>query len=131
MKKNKSYRQNLNPTSNEKLSAKPTAKDYFKLGIILVIIVAFFVWLGMYLIDEKSDEVQYVKEDYTITKGVITDITLYKGKSVTVKYSVNGKVYEESDGIDKKLTKKRGDSIQIKYSNKKPELMVSEFNWDY
>lgn len=131
MKKNKSYRQNLNPTTNEKLSNKPTAKDYFKLGIILIIIVGFFVWLCVYLIGEKSDEVQYVKEDYTITNGVITDITLYKGKSVTVKYLVNGKMYEESDGIDKKMTKKRGDSIQIKYSNKKPELMVNEYNLDY
>ncbi|AWK04516.1 hypothetical protein HYN56_09840 [Flavobacterium crocinum] len=124
---NNRNKKNINPISQE----KTTVKDYFKLGVILAIIILFFVWIGVYLIEEKSDEVQYIREDYTITKGIITDITLYKGKSVTVKYLVNGKIYKESDGIDKKMTKVRGDSINIKYSNKKPELMISEYNWDY
>jgi len=112
-------------------TTKPTTIDYIKLTVILFLILAFFVWLTMYLTEEKGNEIQYVKEDYTTTRGIITKISLYKGKSVRIKYLVNGKIYEKSDGMGKKLDKKEGDSITLKYSNKNPELMVSEFNWDY
>ncbi|MFH6945162.1 hypothetical protein [Flavobacterium sp. FlaQc-50] len=118
-------------TNDKKIPTKPTTKEYFKLAGVLLGIIAFFVWLCIYLIDEKTDEIQYVKEDYTTSKGIITKMSLYKGKAVRIKYVVNGKVYEESDGMGKKLNKEEGDSIAIKYSNKKPELMISEYNWDY
>lgn len=108
------------------MTSKPTTKEYFKFAGVLLVIIAFFVWLCSYFIEEKTDEIQYVKEDYTVTKGIITKISLYKGKTLRVKYVVDGKIYEESDGMGKKLHKNEGDSIEIKYSNKKPELMVSE-----
>lgn len=104
---------------------------YAKLGVILIVIVVFFVWLGIYLINKKGDEITFIKKDYTVSKGIITKIKLYKGKSVTIKYIVKGKIYIESDGIDRKLHKNVGDSILIKISNKNPELMVSEYNWNY
>jgi hypothetical protein len=89
------------------------------------------VWLGIHLTNDKAKEINYIKEDYTEIKGIIIDKSLYKGKSITVKYLVKGKYYVESDGFSKNLDKQKGDSIYIKYSNKNPTLMVSECNWDY
>ncbi|HEY1193215.1 hypothetical protein [Flavobacterium sp.] len=120
-----------NQISKEKVVIKATRKDYFKLVLILFGIIAFFACLMKYLSDQRADEIRFINKDYTITKGIITKISLHKGKHVRIKYLVDDKVYIESDGMQKKLNKQAGDSISIKYSNKKPELMISEYNLDY
>ncbi|MBE8723358.1 hypothetical protein [Flavobacterium hungaricum] len=119
----------MNSTINK--ANKPTTKDYLKLAGILLLIISFFVCLCVYFTQERTNEIEYIKADYTITKGIITKISLYKGKSVGIKYIVKNKIYEESDAIHLKLNKKEDDSIYIKYYNKNPELMISEYNRDF
>ncbi|WP_291073622.1 hypothetical protein [Empedobacter sp. UBA5987] len=55
----------------------------------------------------------------------------YKGRSIDVRYIVNGKTFTESDGNDSKDNVNEGDSIIVKYSTENPELMITQFNDEF
>ena len=80
---------------------------------------------------QRIKEIEIIKKDYNITKGIITKKSTYKGNSIHIKYVVHDKVFNESDGFDEKNDFEEGDSVEIKYSKTKPELMISEFNENY
>lgn len=60
-----------------------------KLFSVFVFIICFFVFFINYLLNSRTDEIKLIKSDYNICKGVITDISLYKGHHVKVKFRVN------------------------------------------
>ncbi len=128
MKKKRIEKNRYIESKIDKPILKATRQEWFKLFAILLLILGGTVWVAIYLTNKRNDEIVYIKNDYTLSKGVITKITVYKGRSVRVKYRVKDKYYIESDGMDKRLNKETGDSIYIKYSNKRPELMISECN---
>lgn len=131
MKKRNIKENNMQQIKNKKQTTETTTKDYVKLAFIFLGIIFVFIFFISRNMKSKEQEIEYIKKDFTEIRGIIIEKSLYKGKSITIKYLVNGIYYIESDGFSKKLEKKEGDSISIKYSNQNPELMISECNWDY
>ncbi|MGL2962438.1 hypothetical protein ACSVH2_01310 [Flavobacterium sp. RSB2_4_14] len=99
------------------------------LAISVILTVIYF--LATSLRKERLKNIEFIKSNYKITKGIITGKHSYKGNSIHIRYIVDGKIYEEIDGYDEKFIFKEGDSVTIKYSKSMPDLMISEFNEDY
>ena len=89
--------------------------------------------MGLKSWNNRLREIAYIKRDFGITKAVVTKKKTYKGHSVSVEYYVKGILYEGKDGFDKKYENNfdQGDSITIKYSKLKPELIINQFNTNY
>ena len=85
-------------------------------------------------IDENGaqvTEISFINQNFETTRGIITKKSVYKGHNIRVKYKVNGIIYENSDGFNVNDNIQEGDSINLKYSKTKPELMITEFNEEY
>ncbi|ANF50625.1 hypothetical protein A0O34_08860 [Chryseobacterium glaciei] len=107
---------------------KISKKEYIQFSFVMIGIASFFITL-IYLISQKrGEEIQEINNDFSITNGVITKISLYKGHHIDVKFKVNNELVTGSDGMQKSTNKNVGDSIQIKYSNKNPTNFITELN---
>lgn len=110
---------------------KKTLKE--KICIFLVLLgmssVIYFIATG--LTEEREQEIEFVKKDFSMTRGIITKKSVYKGHHIRVKYKVEGKLYEESDGFNINDKVEEGDSVYVKYSKSRPELMITEFNDEF
>ena len=80
---------------------------------------------------ERIEEIKFIKADYHTIRGIVTEKHTYKGNSIHVKYKVDGKFYEGIDGFEERYKFDIGDSLFIKYSKTKPELMITEYNSEY
>jgi ribosomal protein S17 len=105
--------------------------DKLKLFVCIMIVPTIIYFIATTFRKQRIEEIEFIKKDFIITKGIITKKSTYKGNSIYIKYVVNDKVFSESDGFDEKNNFEEGDSVKIKYSKTKPELMISEFNEDY
>lgn len=94
-------------------------------------IIFFFVFFIKNGIKNREKEYNLVKSDYKITKGIITKMIVYKGKTIRVKFKINDKTYSGSDGMFFKKNKSVGDSIFLKYYAKDPNLFITELNKNY
>ncbi len=103
-------------------------KDKIKVFLTLAIVMAGIYFVATKLTDIRDEDIEFINTDYKYSKGVVTKKSVYKGHSIKVKYVVEGKVYTGSDGIDAGNKIREGDSVDIKYSMTKPELMITEFN---
>ncbi|MFH6935998.1 hypothetical protein [Flavobacterium sp. FlaQc-30] len=115
---------------------QPMLKNIFK-GIRLFLAMGTMIGV-LYLMALKSSnnrlrEIAYIKSDFGTAKAVVTAKKTYRGNSLSVEYYVNGIFYEAKDSFDDKYQDafNEGDSITIKYSAKKPELIINEFNATY
>jgi len=77
------------------------------------------------------DAIKYIKKDFVLTEGIVKEKNAYKGNFITVNYKVNDKIYEASDGIRATDNVEVGDTISLKYSKSRPELMMTIFNEEY
>lgn len=104
-----------------------------KLFLIIGIMTGILYLMGVKTWNNRLREIKYIKQNFGITKGVVTKKKTYKGHSVSVIYYVEGIFYEGKDGFDKKYENDfdEGDSITIKYSTIKPELIINQFNTSY
>ncbi|WKL48981.1 hypothetical protein Q1W71_04160 [Flavobacterium pectinovorum] len=104
-------------------------KIFFAIGIMTGILYL----MGLKSWNNRLREIAYIKRDFGITKGIVTKKKTYKGHSVSVEYYVKGILYEGKDGFDKKYENNfdQGDSIVIKYSKLKPELIINQFNSNF
>lgn len=103
----------------------------FNLGLALAIFGALY-WFGQKWDRDIQARIDTVNKDYEYGKGIITDIHLYKGHSVEIKYIVKNNQYEFSGGWDKNPNGLgEGDSIRFKYSTENPELLISELEDEY
>ena len=93
------------------------------LSIILIISI-----IVSYLGNSREDNINFINKSFDYTKGVVVKKIVYKGRSINVQYIVNGKSYIESDGIDEGDNINERDSVMVKYSTEKPELMITQFN---
>lgn len=105
--------------------------DRLKLYLCILLPLVGIYFIATYLRGQREKEIELIKSDFEVTSGIITSKTVYKGKSIRVKYIVNNITYRESDGFDDKFNFKVGDSIKLKYSKTKPQLMITEFNEEY
>ena len=103
-------------------------KEKFKDIFCVILTLCAIAIIPIYLRNKRLKEIDFISKDYILTKGIITDKTSYKGKSITVKYKVDNIFYEDSDGYDIEDNIEVGDSILIKYSKTKPEFMITIFN---
>lgn len=110
--------------------------DKIKTFLTLFAITAIII-ITLVLLTRKAEksEAEYLSEfnkGYNQTKGIITDIHYYKGRTLTVEYFINNKVYESTMGWDinpKHLDS--GDSIYLKYAITNPQIIFTELNKDY
>lgn len=103
-------------------------KDKFKVFLTLAIVMAGIYFIATKLTDIRDEDIEFINTDYKYSKAVVIKKSVYKGHSIKVKYMIDGKVYTGSDGIDAGNKIKEGDSVDIKFSRTKPELMITEFN---
>ncbi|WP_143161951.1 hypothetical protein [Flavobacterium terrae] len=91
--------------------------------------IIYFIATG--LRNQELQNIEFIKSDYKITRGIITKKSVTKGRHIRVEYKVGGKLYENSDGFNENDKVQEGDSVDIKYSISKPELMITEFNDEF
>ena len=93
--------------------------------------ISIVYFIATSLRNEELENIKFIKKDYKTTRGIVTEKNTLKGNSIHVRYKVNGKVYDEIDGFNEKYKFNKGDSLTLKYSITKPELMITEYNDEY
>jgi hypothetical protein len=109
-------------------SEKKSLRDKIYILLVMLGMLSIIYFIATSLRNEELKNIEFIKADYKITRGIITEKHTYKGNSIHVKYKVNEKIYEGIDGFNEIYDFKEGDSVVIKYSTTKPELMLTEFN---
>ena len=104
-------------------------KTYIFLILLGILSVIYFVATS--LRETELNNIDFIKKDFNVTRGIITEKHTHKGNSIHVRYKVDGKVYEEIDGFNEKYGFNEGDSLTLKYSKSKPGLMITEYNDEY
>lgn len=89
--------------------------------------------LGIYFIatnlrQKELENIDFINKNYKITKGIVIKKSVQKGNHIRVKYHVGDKEYVGIDGFTSFQKINVGDTILVKYSVSKPELMISQFN---
>ncbi len=107
----------------------PKEKIYIFFIILGMSSIVYFIATG--LRNQELKNIDFINRDYKITRGIITKKSVNKGRHITVEYKVEGKLYKDSDGFNENDKIQEGDSIYVKYSISKPELMITEFNDEY
>ncbi len=110
---------------------KISTKQYVQFITVMAIMLGLLVTFVYYRTQERKKDVEEIFNDYSITKGIITRIDLYKGKSINVKYKVNGEIIDGVNDIKELMGKNVGDSLLIKYSNKHPDKFITELSIKY
>ena len=110
---------------------KSTLKEKIYIFLILLGMLSIIYFIATSLTEKREQEIEFLKTDYAMTRGIITKKSVYKGHHIRVKYKVEGKLYEESDGFNINDKVEEGDSVYVKYSKTKPELMITELNNEF
>lgn len=98
-------------------------KEWFKLFFIISTICIFFYVFISYLNNEEKNELKYINSNYSLIKAKIVSKSTYKIWTLTVEYEVENIKYRESCGVNNNNLKV-GDSIWIKHSKTKPNLII-------
>lgn len=106
-------------------------KDKIKALITILIILAGIFFIASKLLNDKQHDIDEINKDFKFTKGIVIKKVAYKGHFIDVRYYVNGKEYISSDGFNSNQSVEEGDSVKVKYSVLKPEIMITEFNDKY
>jgi hypothetical protein len=119
--------------SIENTKFKPTKRDYLNLLLFFVFLFVFFYFLINYILAARKEDIKLINSNYGFVKAKIAYKTVYKGKSLTVEYVVNGVKHRESvlnaikdrESSSSNIYKLEvGDSILVKYSKTNPELIM-------
>lgn len=116
---------------NSKLVIKKNMIDKLKVFGILALIMFGVYYIATSLRDNELQNIDFINKDFKITKGVVVKKSVQKGNHIRVKYNVNGNQYTGIDGFTSYQKVNVGDSVGVKYSITKPELMITEFNEQY
>ncbi len=115
-----------------KIKTQPkTIKEKICIFLVLLGTTSIVYFIAMSLTKQREKEIEFINKDFSLTRGIITGKSVHKGRHVTVKYKVGEKYYEDSDGFNENDKVEEGDSVYVKYSKLKPELMITEFNDEY
>jgi len=110
---------------------KKSPKEKICVFLVMVGLVSIVYFIATSLRNERIEEIKFIKADFHTIRGIVTEKHTYKGNSIHVKYKVDGKFYEGIDGFEERYKFDIGDSLYIKYSKTKPELMITEYNSEY
>jgi len=103
-------------------------KDKIKVIGILTLLMVCIYFIATNLRAGEMSNIRQINKNFEIITGVITRKSVQKGSHIWVKYMVNGSVYVESDGFLESQKINVGDSVKVKYSIDRPEVMITEFN---
>ena len=112
---------------------KKTLKEIISIFLVIFTMLTLLYLLATYERQQELNDRKFINKDYKITRGIITKKSVYKGHSISikVKYYVNWIFHEESVRLGENDKISEGDSITIKYSRTKPELMMTEFDDEF
>ncbi|KQM20733.1 hypothetical protein [Chryseobacterium sp. Leaf201] len=110
---------------------KISTKEYLQFFIVMTVILGSLATFVYYRTQERKKDVKEIFDDYSLTKGIITKVSFYKGKNIRVRYKVDGKNIDGGNDIKELMGKNVGDSLWIKYSNKNPEKFITELSVKY
>ncbi|QSB26478.1 hypothetical protein [Flavobacterium sp. CLA17] len=117
-----------NEAAKATLKLKPVKVEWTTRGV-LKLLIAFIILFGAFALfleyswKSNKKEVKFIESDYSYVKAKITNKSTYKTWTLTVAYKVGDKTYKESEAV-RNNSLKIGDSIWIKYSNTKPNLII-------
>jgi hypothetical protein len=103
-----------------------TSKKILYLLILLSIPFIALYFFVNYIQEKQAEKTLLIEKDYTKARGIVIKSSSYKSNSIRVKYLVNGKIYESNAENEENEELVKGDSVTIKYSNTKPELMITD-----
>lgn len=103
-------------------------KDKLKIFGMLAICVFSMYYIFSVFREKELENIEFINKDFKITKGIVTKKSMYKGNHLWVKYSIHDIEYVESDGFLESQKFNVGDTVKIKYSKTKPNLMITQFN---
>jgi hypothetical protein len=110
---------------------KKTIKEKTCIFLVIIGMSSVIYFIATSLRNQELKIIEFIKSDYQTTHGIVTKKSVHKGRHIIVQYRVNGRIYEDSDGFNESDNVQEGDSINLKYSKTKPELMITEFNEEY
>ncbi|MBI1223754.1 MAG: hypothetical protein GC192_00840 [Bacteroidetes bacterium] len=96
-------------------------------GLFIPIMLIILIFLQLEITHRR--ELKTIEKHPAFIKGLVVDITNYKGKSIKFEYIVNGKKYVNSYGRLPQVIFndiKIGDSIEIKYDKSNPQNSIIE-----
>ena len=94
------------------------------LAVLLTLSLVLLIWKYMDISFEETRA--EILSNPIYAKGVITSKRSYKGKGVDIGYLVNGKKYSLNTGVKTEFYKRHkvGDSVEIVYSKKNPNVVL-------
>lgn len=110
--------------------------DKLKLALTFGIIIGV-IGLGLYWVTKNAEKIEFdrinaMRRGYKYSKGIIRGMHSYKGKSVSVKYQIEGVYFESSRGWDSNPRNLGvGDSVSLRYAMENPEYIITELEDDY
>jgi uncharacterized protein (UPF0333 family) len=104
----------------------------FTFTIILGVIASGLYWISKNAEKSKSDTNEAMSHGYTYSKGIITVMHSYKGRTLEVKYQIDGVEYNCTRGWDNNPRNIGvGDSISFRFAIKNPNFIITELEDDY
>ncbi|MFU1857305.1 hypothetical protein ACK8HY_09830 [Sphingobacterium sp. NGMCC 1.201703] len=110
--------------------------DRFKLVLCNILIAGLVIgsiyWLAKTSEKEKAIRIETVNRNDRYVKGIVTQMFYHKGLSIRVKYIVDNREYENSNGWSINPNNiHEGDSIWLRYAIEDPNLFITELENEY
>ncbi len=100
--------------------------------ILIGCVLAGLYWVSTTAEEKKATRIEIVENGFEYSKGIIIEKHSYKGHSITLRYRIGNKVYEQILGWDSNPKKlKVGDSILFKYATEDPNMVITELENAY
>jgi hypothetical protein len=119
-------------TSSKTISKKEKLQVALTLLAITALIVGGLYWIGISAGQDSARRAIALNKGSKYAQGIITSIHYYKGRSIHIRYKVNGTNYEYNGSWDhnpKHLDK--DDSISLKYAVSDPSVVITELEDGY
>lgn len=101
-------------------------------GMVIGVIAIGLYWVSKNAEKSEFDRIKAMSHGYKYSKGIIWRMHSYKGKSINVKYQIEGVYYESSRGWDSNPRDLGvGDSVSFRYATENPEYIITELEDDY
>jgi len=99
---------------------------------IIGVITLGFYWISKDAEKSESEEIEAMSHGYSYSKGVISEKHSYKGRTIHVKYRIDGVEYEcKRNWENNPRNLGVGDSVSFKYATDNPKIIITELEDGY